>query len=122
MKNLRMEVLPKCDFCKKVDAVYDAPTDHGSWAYMCTECSKSKANPGLLSIGNRIVQHTPAVPKESGKIFLGKEASTMEEVVIDSVRMVECPECAMSRSVEPDADYVFTCDGCGVKVRCKQIM
>lgn len=29
----------------------------------------------------------------------------------------DCPECGCGATVEPDADYVYTCEGCGVQVK-----
>ena len=35
----------------------------------------------------------------------------------DSVAEVECPHCGCERLVEPDANYVVTCEGCEKRYR-----
>ena len=40
-------------------------------------------------------------------------------MTMDSVTEVGCPHCGMSRSVEPDANYTVTCEGCNKKYKCR---
>ena len=122
MRTIHFATLPKCDICQKNKAAYDAPTEHGSWAYMCEDCYKISANENLKHLGSKLEQRTLAKPKKDDTIHLGVEESTMQEIVMDGDRYVACPECGTSKHVEPDASYIFTCEGCGIKVRCQSIM
>lgn len=121
MKINKIETLPKCDFCGK-DAKYDAPTSHGgSWANMCQGCFDSNKSLNAEAVGTQFEQRTPAKPKEDGKILIGIEPSDtgyMEDVyAMDANRQISCPECEEVKEVEPDAEYVYTCEGCGSKVQ-----
>jgi len=125
MKTVKMLNVPKCNGslvgveCDK-PAVYDAPVGaNGAWGYWCESCAeKLGAN---LSVGFKLVQHTPAKAK-GGKAKFAKELSDMGTVVMDGEREVECPECGCIRRVEPDAAYKFDCEDCGTKLKCKCIM
>ena len=101
----------KCDFCGEV-AIYDAPTRTGTWAYMCEKCHKSKG--GMNFIGTKFDYRPVAKPK--AKLAVGIEASSLEEQVTGD-RNIQCPDCGDLRLVEPDADYNYNCEGCGVKVQ-----
>ena len=37
-------------------------------------------------------------------------------------RVVGCPNCEQDRTMETDANYIFTCEGCGQQVRVYDIM
>ena len=125
MREVKMLTVPKCNGrlagieCDK-DAVYDAPTgSNGAWGYWCEDCAKKLG--AHIAIGSKLVQHTPAQPK-GGKAKLATELSDMEAIVMDGEREVECPDCGCIRRVEPDADYKFDCEDCGVRLRCASIM
>lgn len=45
----------KCDCCGEAQAVLDAPTVHGPWAYMCVSCASSHAVAGYARIGTRLL-------------------------------------------------------------------
>ena len=45
----------KCDCCEKAQAVLDAPTIHGPWAYMCVSCAAVHAVAGYARIGTRLL-------------------------------------------------------------------
>lgn len=50
MKTAKVEKIPRCDFCEK-EAVYDAKTRIGCWAYMCETCWKNLAESKTLGLG-----------------------------------------------------------------------
>ena len=116
MKTVYMQELPNCDFCGNM-AEYDAPSRSGSWANMCRACFLTQTAAGLPSgsIGNKLKQRTPAPAKE-GRPVTGNELSSIEEQVMDGDREIGCPACSVGQSVEPDAEYTYTCEGCGVTV------
>ena len=41
---------PRCNICG-TPAVYDAPTVHGPWAYLCRHCAPAHTTPDRLAIG-----------------------------------------------------------------------
>jgi hypothetical protein len=41
----------------------------------------------------------------------------LDEDVLDGVCEVECPNCHYGRTVEPDANYVVTCEDCKTQYR-----
>lgn len=45
----------KCDCCSSAQAVLDAPTVHGPWAYMCLGCCATAAVAGYAKIGTRLL-------------------------------------------------------------------
>ena len=104
MRDKRVVKLPKCNYCHE-PAIYDAPTNlTGQWAYMCATCSiKHCSN---LAIGTHfIVGIAPPVK------------SVAQQAFRLSAEECECPECGEIRAVEPDADYEFDCEGCGIKLK-----
>lgn len=112
---VKVEKVPKCDFCTK-DALYDAPTLHGqSWANMCKACAVINSTNMLLERGSMYEQRTPAKAK-GGSVITGIEASSLEEQVMGD-RNIECPSCQDQRLVEPDAEYTYDCEGCGAQVK-----
>ena len=94
--------MEKCDFCGE-KAKYDAPTIHGSWAYMCEACSKiAGAN---LNIGTVLkepkmekvdIYYDAAAEQEWAESLTMDE---LEQLVFDSVAPTACPE---GCEVEPD--------------------
>ena len=50
MRTKLVDEFPKCDYSDDFphpngnNALYDAPTANGSWAYLCEECLKSLCN------------------------------------------------------------------------------
>lgn len=117
MKVVRKEVLPKCDFCDNI-ADYDAPTKSGSWANMCEECKPAEASGIADLVGYKLEQHTPAVPVETNNIIpIGTERNDFETIIMDGDREIGCPDCDLDHSVEPDADYELSCEGCGIRFK-----
>ncbi len=102
MKTVRKTELPKCDFCPE-KAEYDNPTVQGPWANMCPACYGKY---GSGSIGFRFILGVAAPKKD--KVRIAPRVDEDECV---------CPNCGESRTVEPDANYEFDCEGCGQ--RCK---
>jgi len=110
---------PKCDICGE-EAKYDAPTRSGQWGYMCDSCAKKEG--ANIQIGTTFEKREPKPQSEKTGVVMGLEDTSieaLEEVLFDLAnREIECPECGSTHAVEPDAAYVFTCEGCGVKVQC----
>lgn len=128
MKTVYLEKLPKCDYEDVTpgclgEATYDAPTiSGGRWAHMCEHHYEMFKSPIAEQVGCKLAQRELAKPKE-GKPVLGLEPGIenleyWENVLFDGLREVECPECGDIKNVEPDANYTFTCECCGVKVKC----
>lgn len=118
MKERKVDTIRKCDLCGAVgDCYYDAPTLTGQWANMCPDCWVKQESP---SIGTCFVLRTKKhIPAEG--ILLGTEATTLDDLLNDD-RDIECPNCGETHGVEPDAAYVYTCEGCGTKVRVPCLM
>lgn len=118
MGNKLVDTLPKCDFCE-ADAAYDAPTLSGSWANMCFKCAKDKG--GNVAIGTHFQKRVPTNKKPVKETILGIESSDpeyWEDVLMDVMnREIECPTCGEIKEVEPDATYLYTCDGCGQNIQ-----
>ena len=58
MKDLievKIDVLPACDFCKTNEAKYDGRTTLGPWAYMCQSCFRIYGVGLGLGKGQRLV-------------------------------------------------------------------
>ena len=122
MKTLKVQTLPTCNYCG-ADALFDAPTKSGAWAYMCETCFKQHGAQ-YSTHGYCLVQRDVASPKKDSKILEGIEPSFdddpdyWENILMDSThREIECPECGEFTTVEPDANYTYTCEGCGSKVK-----
>lgn len=120
MKTTRMPELPKCDICQGRDAAYDVPTKSGPWANLCEECFPGHQGRDAERIGSKLVHHVPATPV-GGEAQMGLEPSDEEYwygiVMCSEDRMIGCPQCHMERAVEPDADYEFVCEECGITVQ-----
>lgn len=125
MKTVYFEKLPRCDY-ENLDctgnAVYDAPTIDGPWAHMCEHHYKIFAASMADKIGCKLAQRDK-VEEKSGEAQMGIEPNYddleyWENVLIEGLREIKCPECSESRSMEPDATGVFTCEGCGIRVKC----
>lgn len=61
----------KCDCCGEAQAVLDAPTVHGPWAYMCLACVSTHGVAGYARIGTRLlgiptaqIPWTPPLPTD----------------------------------------------------------
>ena len=106
MRTVRMEKMPVCDLCKKAVATFDAPTRSGPWAYMCPTCFDSQGAP---DIGSHLLLAEKHVVSED--VVDGEGEYDGDDYVIT------CPTCSEERLVEPDADYIFTCEGCGQRVQ-----
>jgi len=131
MKEKRVQSLPNCDFrnlaptgqtCTKAE--YDAPCKAGSgssWAFMCQAHYEMFAQKGADTIGFKLVEGI-AEPKKDGKVIRGIEPGLDDleywEDALFNDREVKCSGCGELKRVEPDADYVYTCEGCGARVKC----
>jgi hypothetical protein len=99
-----------CQGCNQPrEIVWDGAFFAGRWGYLCEDCG-GKDGPGHTKLVYR------PKPEQQSKVVDGIEASMPEEIV-DGDREIECPECGNYHRVEPDADYTYTCQGCGVRVR-----
>ena len=112
--SVKVAKIPNCDFCKMdgVDkpAEYDGKTYPGPWAYMCKEHFLEHG----IGLGLGRGQKLEVQPKLDAKKT--EEIPTVEVPLnLDDVCEVQCPHCGESRTVEPDANYVVTCEGCGNK-------
>lgn len=116
-KVAKVRELPNCDFCKmdgvETPAKYDGKTKAGSWANMCQEHFEEFG----IGLGLGKGQMLEVQPK----IDAGKKAEIpVVEIPLslwyDSCE-VACPHCGETRTLEPDANYVVTCEGCGNKYR-----
>ena len=152
MKTVKMAKIPKCDICKEKPARYDAPlaVAGGSWGYVCADCAgigiseigsilepyaycpkcnspahmEASDSGGMecacFKCGHKF--HVDIEQDNKGKKVRGKDLSTMEQIVMDGDREIECPLCGAIRMVEPDAHYTFTCEDCGAEVKVPCIM
>lgn len=115
MKTILVDEIRTCDLCgKKGEEYYDAPTSSGAWANMCPNCFKEQGS----KIGTHFkLRDRENIVKKLGDtgdtIIKGKELSNLA----DDDREIGCPNCGEVRMVEPDADYIFKCEGCGSKVQ-----
>lgn len=132
MKKKRVRHLPKCDFanlaptasgeCEKAE--YDVPVKAGSgssWAYCCQAHYEMFAQPGADKLGFKLVEgiaepltNTLRMGKEPGL----EDLDYWERVLMEGIREINCPECGEGRSMEPDADGVYNCEGCGIRIKC----
>jgi hypothetical protein len=119
VKNIKVTVMPKCGICGSSQGIYDAPTNGGSWGNMCEDCIKIHGDSN--GIGSKREMRVSAKPQTDGKIVDAIEEFNRDTILMGE-REVECPKCGETRMVEPDADYVYGCEGCGVKVRVRDIM
>jgi len=111
MRTIEKDTLPQCDFCER-DAEYDAPTKDGPWAYMCEHHFRVHASANAPALGTKLVKRTLKVVQTPEKI-----KSVMVPMTLDDIAEVSCPYCGTSRTVEPDANYTVTCEGCGHKYK-----
>ena len=118
MKRIKkVNALPICDTCKDF-AIYDAPTKTGQWAYMCEGCAKTHSNPSKLNIGTKFVLREKSDVEPSKTVLKGIEVNNLEQVLIeDCDREIKCPNYGEYKTVEPDADYIYTCEDCGSRVQ-----
>jgi hypothetical protein len=106
--------LPNCDFCRmdgiEKPAKYDGKTEAGPWAYMCQEHFEAHGVGLGLGRGQKLEVQPKLDVKKTDEIPV-----VTIPISLDDVCEVECPHCGESRTVEPDANYVVTCEGCGNK-------
>ena len=116
-----VDVLPKCDYCGK-DALYDAPTESGSWANMCKECALIHDALRHSKVGYQFKLREKTPEKCQGdKVLRGK--LTNEDALFDGNDPVyACPSCGEERTMEVDADCVYKCEGCGSKIRVRALI
>lgn len=112
MQTVYMEGFPTCNFCNKL-AKYDAPTKLGPWAYLCQECFNDH---GIEYAAIKLEQRIPAEP-EATALMQGKELNSLEEQIMTGDRSIACPRCESDNRVEPDAYYIYICEGCGMNVQ-----
>jgi len=87
---------------------------------MCEGCFKTNAAQNAQHVGTEFVEGITE-PRNSG--MKPKLAKTVDlESAICDERYVKCPECGEERHVEPDASYKFNCEGCGIPLKCVDIM
>lgn len=118
MSNTEAKVmaLPKCDFCSE-RAKYDGKTKNGQWANMCQK-DFDEYGVGLgMGRGQKLVVQQPAKPDGRKGVLIAKLISDLADVVEDGAADVECPQCGEIKTVEPDACYTYSCEGCGASVR-----
>jgi hypothetical protein len=132
MKKKRVQELPLCDFKNlpsvvdmcSVYAKYDAPTKRGTWANMCEVHYKIHAAKGADALGCELVKGLAEPAPPHSKFVHGVEPNLAENqeywenVLLEGIREITCPECGEERRMEPDATGIFNCDGCGVRVKC----
>ena len=117
-----VDKLPKCDFCQQ-PAFWDAPIiSRTAWANMCVSCFSVHARHDAGTVGTMFKLRVKEPEKKSVELLVGIEVTSVEELMMDGDRYVECPACGEQRHVEPDAGYTFTCEGCESKVQCGEIM
>lgn len=63
-------------------------------------------------MGNKFVKRVLKVVVKPEKM-----KSVTVPLSLDSVVYIKCPYCGTEKAVEPDANYIATCDGCGHKYR-----
>lgn len=116
MRKLRVEILPKCNFDCNEDAIHDAPTKQGPWAFMCPEHSVQHGK-DVEHLGTEFVLGI-AEPKGGPAVdgILDMDASLTEDILI-----INCPECKDEKRLEFDADGTYVCDGCGSTVNIPSI-
>lgn len=115
MRKIIKRDLPNCDFCGAL-AKYDAPTRLGSWAYMCANCYRKYARADAHILGTELTEKV-ATDKQLQTKKPDKIKTVVVPLTMDSIADVNCPYCGYSRTVEPDANYTVTCEGCGYKYR-----
>jgi hypothetical protein len=100
-----------CDFCHTTghETIYDAPTYLGPWAHMCPVCFGK--NTASSTIGTKLVYFKKEVAPAKKKLPV-VEQSNDEEILIDGDRTVNCPECGMDHTLEPDAAGEMKCHNC----------
>jgi len=109
LETVQMDELPKCQFCCD-PAGYDSKTVFGPWAYLCEKHLHQYGCPPTTRLEKRvkIAYKTDKVPEVNVPLTL------------DSVVTVRCPHCNEPRRVEPDANYIATCESCGNRFRLVQ--
>ena len=113
---------PKCDLCKVNPAAFDAPMGVGMpWAYQCMDCASPEVARYADKGGTVYKIREPVAPKADSTAVQGIEPAYTDvdywAGAFDGDRHIECPSCGEERSVEPDADYKYTCEGCGTRVQ-----
>lgn len=103
MTKIQVHEFPKCDFCGE-PAPFDDKTTRGPWANMCKKHQRAYG----FSIGS---ERELIVKKAPVKDF--KEVPVVQlPLSMKSVLTAKCPWCGQKRRVEPDANYLVTCESC----------
>ena len=118
-KEVKVSVMPKCDLCDK-DGIYDVPYIGTSWASVCEDHIKTAKKPNYAkSVGCKRILSKVSEPA-SGKVVIGIELTSLEDLINDEDREVECPDCNDTRTLEMDANS-FQCS-CGATVKCPSLI
>jgi len=81
---------------------------------MCQEHFELNAAPVALSCGSKLAQRVQEAPKD--KTVEGEVLSEPEDILMDDVIEIQCPECDVIKRLEPDADGDYLCEcGCTVE-------
>lgn len=109
MKTIQINELPKCNIpqCNKT-ADYDEKTRMGPWANLCKEHHKIYG----VGIGSKLEKQVKIAAAKTDKIPI---VGIPIEKSLESPVYVKCPHCGEERAVEPDANYVVTCESCDNK-------
>jgi len=109
LKTIQKDTLPKCDIpgCNE-EAHYDDKTKMGPWGFLCERHEREFG----MGIGTRLEKRVNLDVKKTDQIPV-----VSIPLSLDDVAEVRCPHCGESRTVEPDANYVVTCENCGNKYK-----
>ena len=80
----------------------------GPWAFLCEAHEKQFG----MGMGTRLEKRVKLDAKKTYEI-----PTVLVPLTLDSLAEVRCPHCGESRSVEPDANYVVTCESCDNKYK-----
>ena len=106
MRKKRFKELPICSFDCMEKAKYDAPTQNGSWAFMCPEHMQQH---GQMNCATELIEGiADHVPGPAVTAICDIEKSTIHGDLI-----LLCPHCDQERRLELDAEGDFNCEGCG---------
>lgn len=93
-------------------AKYDGRTEAGPWANMCQEHFDEHGVGLGLGRGQMLEVQPKINAARTDKIPV-----VVIPLSLDDDCEVACPHCGETRTVEPDANYVVTCEGCDNKYR-----
>jgi hypothetical protein len=113
-----------CDICgKKLLSYIDGKTADGPWANMCEACNREYGHPSNPQLATRFTVRSKTEASPTKDVVMNVvELTDPETCLFDGSREVQCPNCSEVRTMEPDADCVFECEGCQQKLRIRDIM